>query len=70
MIPTPQLHIAAAGASHRAISLLEWSPANGKWLDRIELSDDDVYREFDRNNETLPLGCVLPRGFEHLADKP
>jgi hypothetical protein len=70
MIPNPQLHIAAVGPAHRAISLLEWSPTNGKWLERIELSANDQYRAFDHDNESLPTGCVLPKGFEHLAEKP
>jgi hypothetical protein len=69
MIPNPQLHIAAAGASHRAITLLEWSPTNGRWLDRTELSSADLYREFDHERESLPEGCVLPKEFEHLATK-
>ena len=57
MIPKLQLHIAAAGPSHRAITLLEWMPTNGKWLDRIELSAADVYKEFDYETESLPEGA-------------
>jgi len=67
MTPSPQLHIAAAGASHRPIVLLEWSPMNGKWLERMELSNADVYEEFDYQTESLPEGCVLPTEFEFLA---
>jgi hypothetical protein len=70
MIPKPQLIIAAAGPSHRAIALLEWSPTNGKWLDRTELSSADVYQEFDHEKESLPAGCVLPKEFQFLAAKP
>jgi len=70
MIPKPQLHIAAAGGADRAIALLEWSPANGQWLDRIELSSADVYEAFDYETDTLPSGCVLPQAHEHLAMKP
>jgi len=69
MIPNPQLHIAAAGPAERAITLFEWSPANGKWLDRVELSSADVYEAFDYETDELPRGCVLPKGHEHLAAK-
>ena len=30
----------------------------------------DVYKEFDYETESLPEGCVLPRGFEQLAVRP
>jgi len=70
MTPNPQLHIAASGAGHRAITLLEWSPANGKWLERIELSDADVdYEAFDPMKHKLPEGCILPKAYENLAIK-
>ena len=70
MIPKPQLHIAAAGVPHRAISLFEWSPTNGQWLERIELSDRDVYTPFDYDTDKIPMACILPKAYEHLADKP
>ena len=70
MMPNRQLHIAPGGDPRRAMSLLEWSPLNGQWIERMELSGNTVYEEFSYDKDELPKGCVLPRGYEHLATKP